>query len=318
MIHGALMLDKPTGLSSSNALEPLREMLVRGKAKGGGRKPKVGHAGTLDPFATGALLALLGDATRLSNLAMGLAKTYRARVFFGRTTDTLDPEGRVVEEVDPGVAPPSGLAAAVEAFRGEIEQVPPAYSALKVKGRRAYRLARAGEEVELAARLVRIDSIRVVEEVWPEVEFEVVCGAGTYLRALARDLGAALGLPASLVGLRRTAIGPFAADAGTAPDAVDFERRIPPLALVEAVGLPLHVLDAAAALRFVTGRPVSGPFNGTCGLVLEERGGERTLIGLGEGSDDGLIHPGSVMGCARESIEQESARATPPRADRET
>lgn len=286
-VHGAIVLDKPAGVSSAKALTPRKRELPR--------KTKIGHAGTLDPFATGVLLALVGDATRLSDLAMELPKTYRATVRFGVETSTLDPEGDVVARADPGSAPPAAWP--LERFLGEIEQVPPAFSALKVGGRRAYELARAGRAPDLPARRVRVDRIEVVADAdvaWPGVVFEVACGRGTYIRSLARDLGAAVGLPASLAALRRTAIGPFTADQdGTCH---------PPIALVRAAGVPEVALDREAARAVAQGRVVpAGDRTGTVALVWEGR-----LLGLGR-VRDGRLHAHVVLSGTRRSVDGDDA-----------
>ncbi|MHC4958627.1 MAG: tRNA pseudouridine(55) synthase TruB [Planctomycetota bacterium] len=279
--HGVVVLDKPAGVSSAKALAPL-------KAFG-----KVGHAGTLDPFATGVLLALVNDATRLSSLAMALPKTYIAYVLFGNETDTLDPDGEVVAHKDPGAAPPADLEDAVSALTGDILQEPPAYSALKVGGRRAYKLARGGEAPELAPRPVTVHSMRIVGVEWPRVELEVVCGAGTYIRSIARDLGRAIGIPASLVALRRTAIGPFTVEQAD-PDIVQ-----PPLALIRAADVPIHDTNLDNAYAFVTGRPVPA----------EAEAGERWAVVCGDLvlglaiSDGEALRPASVFATSRAQIE---------------
>ncbi len=275
-MHGFLLLDKPAGVSSAAALAPVKRSLPRGV--------RVGHAGTLDPFATGLLIVLLGDATRLASLATGLPKEYEATVRFGEETDTLDPTGVVVSRADPGGAPPPALAGAVASFAGERLQEPPAYSALKVGGRRAYRLARAGEAPALAPRPVHIRRIAIAAVRWPDVDVALQCSAGTYVRAVARDLGRAIGLPARLESLRRSAIGPFRAEAAVrpAPDSsVDAPAALlPPLALVRAAGLSEVALDAAEARRFVRGgaAPVPGGGAGDAAAVLAGRG---LLLGLG-------------------------------------
>jgi tRNA pseudouridine55 synthase len=274
-MHGVRMIDKQPGISSAKALNALKAELPR--------KTKVGHAGTLDPFATGVLIALVGDATRLSSLAMDLSKEYVARVRFGWQTDTLDPEGEVTAECDPG--PERELP--LDRFRGEIEQLPPAYSALKVDGKRAYALARRGETPELAPRTVTIHEIDATVE-WPEATLRIRCGAGTYIRALARDLGEAVGLPASLVSLRRTAIGPFTPG----------EEWYSPESLVEASSLPTVSLNADEALRFVTGQAVACDRKGRVAALLDGR-----LLGLGDVT--GLrLRPASVLSQARIDLEQ--------------
>jgi len=283
MNDGILVLDKSAGISSAKALNAVKQRF--------GRKTKVGHAGTLDPFATGVLLALVGDATRLSDLAMGLGKEYVATVRFGWRTDTLDPDGEVVAACDPGAAAPAGLIDAVAGFVGEIEQQPPAYSALKVRGQRAYDLARRGESPELAPRRVLIDAIEVESIAWPDVVLRVRCGKGTYIRALARDLGEALDLPASLAALRRTAIGPFR------PNGDDL---IEPLVLTRAAGVSEIALDRAEALRFACGSscPTSAADIDPVAVLCAER-----LVGLGE-ARKGMLRPRSVLGRARSDLEQ--------------
>jgi len=283
MKAGVLVIDKAAGISSAKALYAVKERF--------GRKTRVGHAGTLDPFATGVLLALVGDATRLSNLAMALEKEYVATVRFGWRTDTLDPDGEVVAECDPGVAAPEGLARAVAGLTGEIEQRPPAYSALKVRGQRAYDLARRGESPELAPRRVQVHAMTVDSIAWPEIVVRVRCGKGTYIRAIARDLGEALDLPASLMALRRTAIGPFR------PGSDELQA---PLLLTRAAALPEAAVDRAAALRFATGVavPVPGADTELVAVVYGER-----LVGLGE-VREGSLRPRSVLGHARSDLEQ--------------
>lgn len=170
---------------------------------------KVGHSGTLDPLATGVLVVCVGDATRLSEYAMSTQKVYVARVRLGVETTTYDAEGEIVAQVDAAHITPADVEAALLPFVGEIDQIPPAYSAIKKGGRKLYELARAGETVELEARRVRIDSLRVTEWDLPDCMLEVVCGSGTYIRSLAHDIGAALGVGAHLADLRRTRSGTF-------------------------------------------------------------------------------------------------------------
>lgn len=276
-MHGLIVLDKPAGVTSHDALDPVK--------KRAGRGVRVGHAGTLDPFATGVLLALVGDATRLADLALRLPKTYEATVRFGVATDTLDPEGEVVERADPGAVAPADLEAALAKFAGEIEQVPPAHSALKVGGRRAYRLAREGKPVELPPRRVTVHAIGLRSVAWPEAVLRIECGSGTYVRSIARDLGAALSLPAHLTALRRTAIGPFSAD-----DAGD--SLLPPLAVVRAAGLPEVSIPLEDARRFVAGAPV--PAAVADGLVAVLRDDVPALLGLAR-AERGRLRPAKVL-----------------------
>ncbi len=200
--EGVLLVDKSAGPTSTDVVRRARRCLgVR----------RIGHAGTLDPFATGLLLMCVGRVTRLVRYLHLLPKTYRARMHLGVETSTHDPEGDVVSssetwrQVDRG-----GVEAAAAELTGRIEQVPPRFSAVKVGGRRAYEAARAGEDVQLEARPVQVESFRIVAFDPPALEVETVVGTGTYIRGLARDLGRALGCGAHLRTLRRTAIGPFA------------------------------------------------------------------------------------------------------------
>ena len=200
-LQGIINLDKPAALSSARAVSRVKRLLPRGT--------KIGHAGTLDPFATGVLLLLIGKATRLCEKLMDSPKQYEAVIKLGATTPTDDPESEVTET--PGaVAPsPDALVAALPAFTGLITQQPPIFSALKIGGRRAYDLARKGKPVELAPRTVCVNAIELLDYTWPLVRVKIDCGRGTYIRAIARDLGAALGVGGYLTELRRTRVGEF-------------------------------------------------------------------------------------------------------------
>jgi tRNA pseudouridine55 synthase len=200
-LNGIINLDKPIGLVSARAVGKIK-WLVRGGSK-------VGHAGTLDPFATGVLLILVGKATRLCEQIMAEPKTYDAVIRLGATTPTEDPTSEPTPW--PDVRPISRNAAqdALLRFSGDILQRPPAYSALRVGGRRAYAIARAGGTPQLAERGVRIDSIELLSYQWPDLSIRVRCGRGTYIRALARDIGELLNVGGYLTALRRTAVGNF-------------------------------------------------------------------------------------------------------------
>lgn len=200
---GFLVVDKPEGLSSMGAVAAVKRRLRRfGKVR-------AGHGGTLDPLATGVLVVGVGAATRLLERIVAANKTYRTGVDLSAFTTTDDREGERTEvTVDsrPGAA---AIEAALGAFRGEVLQTPPAFSAIKIGGRRAYRLARGGEAPEMPPRIVRIDHARLLRLEWPIAEIEVACGKGTYIRSIARDLGRALGTGGHCAWLRRTAVGPF-------------------------------------------------------------------------------------------------------------
>ena len=198
-IHGWVVLDKPLGMSSAQAVAAVRRTTGAAKA---------GHGGTLDPLATGILPIALGEATKTVSYVMDGAKTYRFRVQWGENRTTDDYEGEIL-----GISPvrPSkeDISAALPRFTGEIDHVPPVFSALKVDGERSYALARAGNAPELAPRRVRIDQITLLGAETDCADFEVRCGKGTYVRALARDLALALGTLGFVAQLRRTACGPF-------------------------------------------------------------------------------------------------------------
>ena len=200
---GVLNVDKPAGLSSARVVSRVKRLLPRGI--------KIGHAGTLDPFATGVLLLLIGRATRLCERLMDCPKRYDATIYFGATTSTDDLESPAIAY--PGAQPVERetVARMLEKFVGEIQQKPPAFSAVKVGGRRAYKLARQGESVVLRQRIVRVDGIELLDFQWPLARVRIDCGRGTYIRAIARDVGEALKVGGYLTQLRRIRVGPFQA-----------------------------------------------------------------------------------------------------------
>jgi tRNA pseudouridine55 synthase len=202
-VHGWLVLDKPLGMTSTTAVAAVKRLFNAAKA---------GHAGTLDPLATGVLPIALGEATKTVSFAMDGAKAYRFTVRWGEATDTDDAEGEVIErcETRPTRA---AIEAALPQFTGTIVQVPPRYSAIKLAGERAYDLARDGEMVEIEPRDVEVTSLVLVGVADPDhAEFEAECGKGTYVRAIARDLGRVLGCFGHVTALRRTKVGPFGPD----------------------------------------------------------------------------------------------------------
>lgn len=203
MPNGIVLIDKEAGITSHDVVKRVRRVLGRG------RRFKVGHAGTLDPFATGLLIVLLGQATRLSNYIVSGEKIYDAVMRLGVETDTLDVTGRVVsEQVVPDFSA-AHIREKASDFLGHLEQTPPAYSAVKVGGRRAYELAREGVEVHLRKRKVSISAFDIVWVQLPQIALRIRCSAGTYIRSLASDLGKALGPGAHLLSLRRIKSGRF-------------------------------------------------------------------------------------------------------------
>lgn len=214
--EGYVVVDKPIGLSSMDVVRRVRWSASRGRGGGDGRikKTKCGHAGTLDPLATGVVICCVGKATKTIDRFMGLTKRYVAQVDLTAFTTTEDREGERTEVV-PARGKPTrhDVVAACVAFVGEsVEQVPPRFSAIHVNGHRAYALARAGEDVKMKPRFVRIDAVELLDYAWPLATIEVTCGKGTYIRSLGRDLGVSLGTGGHLAALRRTAIGPFTVD----------------------------------------------------------------------------------------------------------
>jgi tRNA pseudouridine55 synthase len=200
-MDGLIVLDKPAGITSAGAVNRVKRLLDRGT--------KIGHAGTLDPFATGVLLLLIGKATKSSEKLMDQPKRYDATIKLGASTATDDLES---PEVPWSKAMPPSLdeiKSALATFTGMISQRPPAFSALKISGRPAYKLARRGQPVELRPRDVRIDGIKILSWQWPLLKLRIDCGRGTYIRAIARDLGEMLKTGGYLTELRRTRIGAF-------------------------------------------------------------------------------------------------------------
>jgi len=201
MIFGILNIDKPSGITSRDAVNRIVRLV--------GKKVKVGHAGTLDPLASGVLVVCIGPATRLIDKVQEMPKRYRGMFLLGRTSDTEDIEGIVTELDDPPVPTRAEVEQAATSMVGVIQQRPPAYSAVKVAGRRAYKLARRGETPELKQRPVTIHSLDVVEYEYPRLVLDIRCGSGTYVRSLGRDLAERLGTGAVMSELTRTEIGDF-------------------------------------------------------------------------------------------------------------
>lgn len=248
MPAGILLVDKPGGVTSHDVVARARRAL-------GTRR--VGHAGTLDPMATGLLILGVDGATRLLTFVVGLDKTYEATIRLGAATDTDDAEGTEVSRAEPAAIAaldPARVMAGVTALTGAISQVPSRVSAIKVGGRRAYDLVRAGEEVELKARDVTVSRFDVVDtrsaEGFLDLDVVVDCSSGTYIRALARDLGDGLGVGGHLTALRRTRIGPFGVDDAVEADAIAGSAMLDPAAAATAVLGRLDVTaDEARDLR---------------------------------------------------------------------
>jgi len=217
-LEAVLNIRKPIGWTSFDVIRWLKRKLPG---------VKIGHAGTLDPFAEGVLLLCLGRATRQVQKLMDYEKEYVAVIGLGILTDTLDVTGRIIEEKPVPRLDNDMIARACKEFEGEIEQIPPSFSALKINGRRAYKLARSGQNVDLKARTVRIQSIDPEEFVEANIRLRVVCSKGTYIRSLARDIAEALGTVGFLRKLVRTKIGPYTVDQALSIDRLnnDFWQR---------------------------------------------------------------------------------------------
>jgi tRNA pseudouridine55 synthase len=244
VIDAVLVIDKPVGLTSHDVVQQVRRWA--------GQR-RVGHLGTLDPLATGVLPLALGEATKLSKLLTHGEKVYRVRVRLGVETATYDREGEVVRRADGPWPGREEVAKTLEQFQGEIQQVPPPYSAVKRGGEAAYRRARRGETVELEPRTVTIYELRLLDYEPPDVHLEVRCSAGTYLRALAHDLGQLLGTGGTLWELCRTRSGPFGLERAIVLDTLAAGGEDALIPICEATGLPSYEVDARTADRVAHG-----------------------------------------------------------------
>jgi tRNA pseudouridine55 synthase len=245
--RGMLLLDKPAGLTSFQAVAAVKKLLAAARA---------GHVGTLDRFADGLLPILVGSSTRLAPALEGLDKGYRAVFVFGRSTATLDPEGEVVAEA--AVPDLEAILQARSGFLGRIQQVPPQFSAVHVDGSRAYRLARRGESPQLAARTVEIHRLEILRWEPPELELQVDCSKGTYVRALARDLGREAGSCAFVGRLTRTRVGDFRLEEAVSPGKIDAGRDLqPPDRFLRRLGtLGFLELDPRHRKQVLNGNPL--------------------------------------------------------------
>lgn len=252
-VHGVMLLDKPRGYTSQSALQQVRRAL---------RAEKAGHTGTLDPLADGLLPLCFGAATKFAQIHLEADKAYRAVLQLGVTTTTDDAEGEIVERRDVPTLTPDQLRVVIQGFIGSISQTPPIYSALKREGKPLYAYARAGQEVQIQSRMVRIDAIDAVGLDGSLLTLDVRCGKGTYIRALARDIGQALGCGAHLAALRRTASGGFHVHQACKLDELrDMDvasaqgRLLPVDCLVQ--DLPRVDLDASQSARMLHGQSLT-------------------------------------------------------------
>jgi len=292
---GVLVIDKPAGPTSHDVVAVVRRAF---------RGAKVGHTGTLDPFATGVLPIVIGRATRLARFLTGADKEYDALVRLGRSTDTYDVTGRVVYEAPEGFPLPSPAAVAevLLGYLGSWMQTPPAYSAKQADGVRAYAQARRGRAVELAPVPVRVEALDLLSVDGPLVRFRLVSSAGFYVRALAQDLGERLGTGATLEGLRRLRSGSFGlADAVTLDAVVRSEAgsRVVPLDAL-LTDWPAAVLTAEGVDWVAHGRAVGpgqcvGPLAARSGTPVRLVGPDGSLLAVGEPGPGGVLHPAVVL-----------------------
>jgi tRNA pseudouridine55 synthase len=271
-MFGLLNIDKPAGLTSRDVVNRVQRLV---------RPHKVGHAGTLDPLATGVLVVAVGPATRLVEYVQRMKKTYRSVFLLGRTSDTEDASGTVVELASARTPTLAEVEAVIPRFIGTIQQRPPAFSALKVAGRRAYELARKGDAVELAARPVEILAIQIVRYEYPELELLIECGSGTYVRSLGRDIAEELGTGAVMSALRRLGVGSFRAEEGLPIDQLSVE--VIGERLVSASwairDLPQVVVDGEEAARLKKGQSILNRF-GASGEEVAALDGAGGLVGI--------------------------------------
>ena len=291
-IHGFIVVDKPTGVTSFAMVALMRRLT---------RVRRVGHAGTLDPLASGVLPVAVGQATRFIEYMDDALKTYVARVRFGEATDTYDAEGAVTERGDASSVGAAAVLAILPEFTGDISQTPPLYSALKVAGKPLYRYAREGREVAVAARTVHIESIEMRSFQQGVAELEVTCGKGTYIRSLAHDLGRRLGCPAHLAALERTSSGGFALSDAHAP--ADLELLAAGNRLEEALlavdraleRRPAAIFEAAHSADVRAGRDLELDAAASAD-ICRAYSADGSFLGVLRASGGGVWHPEKVVG----------------------
>jgi tRNA pseudouridine55 synthase len=297
-VNGILLLDKPSGISSNHALQRVKRLY---------RAAKAGHTGSLDPLATGLLPLCLGYTTKFSGFLLDADKRYRVRIRLGVTTTTADAEGEVVAEQPTDAVTEARLRQVLGHFVGEIEQLPPMYSAVKHQGQRLYKLAREGKEVERTPRRISIHALDLIAYELPDIELDVHCSKGTYVRTLAEDIGNALGCGGHVSALRRSGVGPYV-EGETELVSMDRIEQIVEQhpddeaarnAALDALLLPLDSvlghcaavkLSADAAFYLAQGQPVMVPRAPTEGMVRLYDVSDH-FLGIGEILDDGKVQP---------------------------
>ena len=291
-MFGFLNVNKPAGPTSHDVVLQVRRLIGRAT---GSKRAKVGHAGTLDPFADGVLVICLGPATRLAEYVQRHEKRYTAEVTLGATSITDDPEGQISQQAVAEPPTAEQVRETLPSFVGQIGQVPPAHSAVHVGGRRSYKIARAGEVPQLRPRRVRIDQIELLSYEWPKLAIDVRCGTGTYIRALARDIGARLGVGGYCSRLTRTQVGPFKLANSVEPSAIDLPMDLadPLFGLGEMERVRVSDHDAR---RLANGNPIDLGSHLASGevAVLSDKG---VVLAIGQvvGQESGRIQPTKVL-----------------------
>ncbi len=299
-VDGILLLDKPTGISSNAALQQARVLF---------RALKAGHAGSLDPLASGLLPVCFGQATKVCGQLLESSKSYRVTARLGMQTDTADAEGQVIQEQPVPALEIEAVRTVLGGFLGEQTQIPPMYSALKHEGKRLYELARKGESVERAARRIRIDGIDLLNLGAAEIEMEVACSKGTYIRTLVEDVAKALGTVGHVMALRRTRVDPFGAkamitfaelEAAASGDETGLAAFLLPVDHV-FMDLPQVAVDEAGERHLTHGRrtwPLAGgsvPPDAPAGAKVRVYGPGGRFLGLVDRQADGALQPSRLF-----------------------
>ncbi len=292
-VHGILLLDKDADMSSNQALQRIKRLYGAAKA---------GHTGSLDPLATGMLPICFGEATKLSGHLLDADKRYEVSLRLGQATDTADADGQIIAESDCSGIDRAAVEAALPGFLGEIEQIPPMYSAVKHEGQRLYKIARQGREVERKPRRITIHALELLDCGVPSLRLRVDCSKGTYIRTLVEDLAAVLGTHAHVTALRRTRLGPFQGEMWREADlttraAEQGQQGLDALLLppqTALAGWPRVSLDADSSFYFRRGQAVqvrAAPTQGQLAVF----GPDERLLGLGEIDDDGRVAPRRLL-----------------------
>ena len=295
-IEGFIALDKPRGPTSNAIIQDLKERFGL---------PKIGHAGTLDPMATGLLLLCIGEATKFSRFLIEADKAYVAELILGESTDTYDAEGQIIEKKSIRGITNDSVERALSKLRGTILQKPPMFSAKKIKGRRLYKLARQGKEIEREKLPVNIYKNKLLELEGSRVFLEIECSKGTYIRSIAHDLGKSLGCGAHLGGLRRTKVGKFSERDMVSPDVLSqsesWDSFLSPIGRALSQ-LPSLVLKAHDCGKLLNGQQVAlaKQENHGCWVLYESSSeSHKRFIGVGEVTENGVLRPMRMISVSR-------------------